>query len=60
MDDRHKRESWEGLAFVGGLFIVAIIQTLFLQQYFKIVMVIGLRIRTAVLGVVYKKVKIEI
>ncbi|XP_028401657.1 multidrug resistance-associated protein 1-like [Dendronephthya gigantea] len=55
IDDRNQRESWEGLVYAGGLFLVAIIQTLLLQQYFKIVMVIGLRIRTAVLGVVYKK-----
>ena len=56
IDDREQRELWEGLVYAAAMFAVAIFQTLVLQQYFKIVMVTGLRIRTAVLGIVYKKV----
>lgn len=38
------------------MFLVAVIQTIVLQQYFMGVMVTGLRIRTAVMGAVYRKV----
>ena len=58
IDDREQRELWEGLVYAAAMFVVAIFQTLVLQQYFKIVMVTGLRIRTAVLGIVYKKVQL--
>ena len=56
IDDRDQRELWEGLLYAAGMFVVAIFQTLVIQQYFKVVMVAGLKIRTAVLGIVYKKV----
>jgi hypothetical protein len=55
--DRDQRELWEGILYAGGMFVVALFQTLVLQQYFKIVMVTGLSIRTAVLGIVYRKVR---
>ena len=47
---------WEGILYAVGLFAVAIVQTVVLQQYFKIVMATGLRIRTSVLGIIYRKV----
>ena len=33
------------------------VQTVFIQQYFKVVLTTGLRIRTAVVGIIYRKVK---
>ncbi|CAB4038410.1 multidrug resistance-associated 1-like, partial [Paramuricea clavata] len=55
IDDRDQRELWEGILYAGGMFVVALFQTLVLQQYFKIVMITGLSIRTAVLGIIYRK-----
>lgn len=56
VDDRGQRPLWEGLLYAAGMFVVALFQTLLIQQYFKNVMVTGLSIRTAVLGIVYRKV----
>lgn len=46
---------WRGVFFAFLLFLVAGIQTLFLAQYFQRMFVVGLRIRTAIIGAVYKK-----
>lgn len=46
---------WRGILFAVLLFIVAAIQTLFLAQYFQRMFLVGLRIRTAIIGAVYKK-----
>ena len=56
IDEGDQRALWEGLLYAGGMFVVAVLQTLLLQQYFKLVMFTGLRVRTAVLGIVYRKV----
>ena len=44
-------------AFV--IFLVAVIQSICLHQYFIRVMVVGMRLRTAVMYIVYKKVGME-
>ena len=44
-------------AFV--IFLVAVIQSICLHQYFIRVMVVGMRLRTAVMSIVYKKVGME-
>lgn len=46
---------WRGILFAVLLFITASIQTLFLAQYFQRMFLVGLRIRTAIIGAVYKK-----
>lgn len=46
---------WRGILFAVLLFIIAAVQTLFLAQYFQRMFLVGLRIRTAIIGAVYKK-----
>lgn len=52
----HEREPlWRGILYAVLLFVVAAIQTLFLAQYFQRMFLVALRIRTAIIGAVYKK-----
>lgn len=46
---------WRGVMYAVLLFFVASTQTLFLAQYFQRMFLVGLRIRTALIGAVYKK-----
>lgn len=46
---------WRGILYAVLLFIVASTQTLFLSQYFQRMFLVGLRIRTALVGSIYKK-----
>lgn len=48
--------NWQGYFYTALLFISACIQTLMLHQYFHICFVSGMRIKTAVIGAVYRKV----
>lgn len=47
---------WHGYFYTALLFVSACIQTLVLHQYFHICFVSGMRIKTAVIGAVYRKV----
>lgn len=46
---------WKGYAYCGAMFVTAIISSLALHQYFHIMMTIGMRLRTAIIGLVYEK-----
>lgn len=46
---------WRGILYAVLLFVVASMQTLFLSQYFQRMIFVGLRIRTALVGTIYKK-----
>lgn len=46
---------WHGILYAVLLFVVASMQTLFLSQYFQRMIFVGLRIRTALVGTIYKK-----
>lgn len=48
---------WQGYLYAVLLFLVAILQSLFLQQYFQRCFVLGMKVRTAIMAAVYKKVK---
>ncbi|XP_061693084.1 canalicular multispecific organic anion transporter 1 isoform X2 [Syngnathoides biaculeatus] len=50
--DRH---AWEGYLFAVLLLVVALLQSLFLQQYFQRCFVLGIKVRTAIMAAVYKK-----
>lgn len=50
-----KEPLWKGIFYAALLFIVASTQTLFLAQYFQRMFLVGLRIRTALVGAIYKK-----
>jgi hypothetical protein len=47
---------WQGYFYTALLFISACLQTLVLHQYFHICFVSGMRVKTAVIGAVYRKV----
>nr|XP_020137224.1 multidrug resistance-associated protein 1 isoform X3 [Microcebus murinus] len=46
---------WQGYLYTGLLFVSACLQTLVLHQYFHICFVSGMRVKTAVIGAVYRK-----
>ncbi|KAJ7306005.1 hypothetical protein JRQ81_010371 [Phrynocephalus forsythii] len=47
--------SWQGYLYTALLFVSAGLQTLVLHQYFHICFVTGMRLKTAVIGAVYRK-----
>ena len=47
---------WHGYVYAVLLFLTAVIQSLFLHQYFHRCFTIGMRIRTAIIAAVYNKV----
>ncbi|XP_031732915.1 ATP-binding cassette sub-family C member 2 [Anarrhichthys ocellatus] len=49
------RYTWEGYLYAVLLLVVAIFQSLFLQQYFQRCFVLGMKVRTAITAAVYKK-----
>ncbi|XP_033956822.1 ATP-binding cassette sub-family C member 2 [Pseudochaenichthys georgianus] len=49
------RYIWEGYLYAVLLLLVAILQSLFLQQYFQRCFVLGMKVRTAIIAAVYKK-----
>ncbi|KAF6122855.1 ATP binding cassette subfamily C member 1 [Phyllostomus discolor] len=50
-----KAPDWQGYFYTVLLFVCACLQTLVLHQYFHICFVSGMRIKTAVIGAVYRK-----
>ncbi|KAM3862958.1 ATP-binding cassette sub-family C member 2 [Diretmus argenteus] len=46
---------WKGYLYAVLLLLVAIVQSLFLQQYFQRCFVLGMKVRTAITAAVYKK-----
>uniref|UniRef100_H3AIJ4 ATP binding cassette subfamily C member 2 n=1 Tax=Latimeria chalumnae TaxID=7897 RepID=H3AIJ4_LATCH len=47
--------TWRGYVYTVLLFVVALFQSLILQQYFQRCFVLGMRVRTAIMAAVYKK-----
>ena len=48
---------WKGYMYTALMFLVALIQSLILHQYFHRCFLTGMRIRTAIIAAIYKKVK---
>ncbi|XP_056392341.1 multidrug resistance-associated protein 1 isoform X2 [Hyla sarda] len=46
---------WHGYLYTGLLFVCACLQTLILHKYFHICFVTGMRLKTAIIGLVYRK-----
>ncbi|KAM3916374.1 multidrug resistance-associated protein 1-like isoform 2-T3 [Leptodactylus fuscus] len=46
---------WQGYLYTALLFICACLQTLILHKYFHICFVTGMRLKTAIIGLVYRK-----
>ncbi|KAM4606989.1 ATP-binding cassette sub-family C member 2 isoform 2-T2 [Polymixia lowei] len=49
------QHNWRGYVYAVLLLAVAILQSLFLQQYFQRCFVLGMKVRTAIMAAVYKK-----
>lgn len=49
-------EEWKGYVYAGAMFLVAVTMSVIVHQYWQIVFVLGMRIRTAIIGMVYAKV----
>ncbi|KAI0215965.1 Multidrug resistance-associated protein 1 [Lamellibrachia satsuma] len=46
---------WRGYAYVAALFIMSCTRTIFDQNYLHVCFVTGMRLRTAIVGVIYRK-----
>ncbi|NXN93448.1 MRP1 protein, partial [Rhinopomastus cyanomelas] len=51
-----KAPSWHGYFYAISMFLLACLQTLFEQRYMYMCLVLGLRLKTAVTGLVYRKI----
>lgn len=49
--------SWQGYFYTTLLFICTCVQSLILQKYFHVCFVSGMRLRSAIIGAVYRKVQ---
>lgn len=49
--------AWHGYFFTALLFLCTCLQSLVLQKYFHVCFVSGMRLRTAIIGAVYRKVR---
>ena len=56
IEDKNNPDVWRGYVYSISMFLVALVQSLALQQYFHVVFVLGMKIRTAVIGMIYSKV----
>lgn len=52
--------AWHGYFFTALLFFCTCLQSLILQKYFHVCFVSGMRLRTAIIGAVYRKVRLPI
>lgn len=51
--------SWWGFFIATLMFICAMLQTLILHQHFQYCFVTGMRLRTSITGMIYRKVRLE-
>ena len=49
---------WKGYLYATAMFAVIIIQSLVHHQHFRIMLTVGMRIHTCVIGLVYRKVSL--
>ena len=57
-DRSNPDDTWKGYVYAISMFVVAVAMTLVIHQYWQIVFVLGMRIRTAIIGIVYAKVSV--
>ena len=50
---------WSGYVYAAVLFIVASVKTVILHNYHNVCFLTGMRVRTAVIGAVYRKVCVQ-
>jgi len=51
--------TWWGFLIAALMFACAVLQTLILHQHFQYCFVTGMRLRTGIIGVIYRKVRLE-
>ena len=57
IEDKHDPSGlWKGYVYAGSMFVAAVIQSIVLHQYFHTMFTIGMRMRSAIIGLVYEKV----
>ncbi|KAL9964378.1 hypothetical protein ACROYT_G028009 [Oculina patagonica] len=49
------QETWKGYVYAVSMFLVSVCMSTIIHQYWQIVFVLGMRIRTAIIGMVYAK-----
>ena len=47
---------WKGYVYAGSMFVAAVLQSIVLHQYFHTMFTLGMRMRSAIIGLVYEKV----
>ena len=47
---------WEGYVYAGSMLVAAVLQSIVLHQYFHTMFTLGMRMRSAIIGLVYEKV----
>ncbi|KAK9886060.1 hypothetical protein WA026_014842 [Henosepilachna vigintioctopunctata] len=52
---KNNETQWKGFFYTIILFVTAVIQTIVLSQYFNRMFLVGIRIRTALVGTIYRK-----
>ncbi|XP_054848807.1 ATP-binding cassette sub-family C member 6 isoform X2 [Eublepharis macularius] len=52
----HEAPSWNGYFYAVLLFLLACLQTLFEQRYMYVCLVLGVKLKTAITGLVYRKI----
>ena len=52
--------SWKGYFYAALMVVTALVQSVFLQQYFHVCFTVGMRLRSAVINAVYKKVRVMV
>ncbi|OON15953.1 hypothetical protein X801_08238, partial [Opisthorchis viverrini] len=55
MQRKEAEPVWHGYCYASGMFVVAAVQTLVLQNYFREVNILGMHLRTALTCAVYRK-----
>lgn len=56
IEGKDSGEVWRGYVFALIMFFAAVTQSLFLHQYFHVMLTVGAKVKTAVTGMVYSKV----
>lgn len=51
------QETWKGYVYGFSMFLVSVFMSVIIHQYWQIVFVLGMRIRTALIGMIYAKVR---
>ena len=61
MEDRNNELAvWKGYIFAVAMFLTAIVQSFLLQYYFHHCYLLGMKLKTALLGLIYEKVNEQV